>query len=152
VNSYVYRCRWDIAIDNKVDKAGARIDEITATKGTSLRTLILASLLNGTLARAIVQSEKVEIRRGKKASQSADRAPLHSLLLMKALAACPPTMTRLLFDASATRWDWAKVMSRLRSLSRDSNGRSRPSVLDTIQGLTAPPTPRRTKGSKMPVA
>jgi hypothetical protein len=133
-----------------VDKAGARVDEITATKGASIRTLILASLLNGTLARAIIQSEKVEIRQGKKAAQSADRAPLHSLLLMKALAAFHPTITRLLFDASATRWDWANVMSRLRSLSRDSHWRSRPSVLDTIQGLTAPPTPRRTKGSEMP--
>ena len=145
----IYRCRWDIEIDNKVDKEGARIDEIKATKGASIRTLILASLLNGTIARTIVQSEKLEIRRGKTPGQPAEKPPLHTISLMKALAAFHPSITRLLFDAAATRWDWAKVMSRLRSLSEDGNWRSRPSVLDKIQGLTAPPTPRRTKGSKM---
>ena len=145
----IYRCRWDIEIDNKVDKEGARLDEVTATKGTSIRTLLLASLLNATIARAIVQSEKLALRRGKAAHQPADRAPLHAIALMKALAAFHPSITRLLMVETATRWDWAKVMSRLRTLSKDGNWRRRPSVLDTIQGLTAPPAPRRVKGKKL---
>lgn len=145
----IYRCRWDIEIDNKVDKEGARLDEIGATKSHSIRILLMASLLNGTIARAIVQSEKVEIRRNKAPSEPADRAPLHSISLMKALAAFHPTLTRLLLSPHASRWDWARVMSRLRSLAKDGSWRTRPSVLDRIQGLTAPPTPRRSKGSTM---
>lgn len=42
----VYRVRWEIEIDFKVDKAGARLDEISARKGVSVRVLLLASLLN----------------------------------------------------------------------------------------------------------
>ena len=39
----------EIEIDNKVDKAGARLDEISARKGVSVRILLLASLLNTTI-------------------------------------------------------------------------------------------------------
>ena len=54
----LYRIRCKIEVDNKVDKAGARLDEISARKGVSVRILLLASLLNTTIARTIVQSEK----------------------------------------------------------------------------------------------
>src|SRR5215210_5556464 len=96
-----------------------------------------------------VQSEKVDIRRGKAPSEPADRAPLHAILLMKALAAGHSWITRLLFDPDASRTDWSRLMSRLRSMARDINWRSRPSVLDRILGLTAPPVPKRLKGARM---
>ena len=54
----LYRVRWEIGIDNKVDKTGAQIDRITAQKPVSVRILILASLINTTLARIIVQRDK----------------------------------------------------------------------------------------------
>jgi putative transposase len=56
----LYRVRWEIEIDNKLDKTGAHIDRITAQKPVSVSILILASLINSTLARIIVQREKVE--------------------------------------------------------------------------------------------
>jgi putative transposase len=140
----LYRVRWEIEIDNKVDKAGARLDEISARKPVSARILVLATLLNTTIARTIVQSEKLAIVAAKKVpSEPASRAPLHPILLMRALASAHNTVTRLILSPDPVLPEWRKLMSRLRGLGFDPNWRRRPSVLDKIQGLTAPPKPRR---------
>lgn len=140
----IYRVRWEIEIDNKVEKAGARLDEITARTPVSARTLVLASLLNATIARTVVQSEKIAIVSKKKSpSEPAARPPLHPILLMRALAAVHGSIARLLQDDTSEPLEWRKLMSRLRHLGSDPNWRRRPSVLDRIQGLTAPPIARR---------
>ena len=144
----LYRVRWEIEIDNKVEKAGARLDEITARRPVSARVLVLATLLNATIARTIVQSEKLAIVGAKKhPTEPAARPPVHPILLMRALAAAHGTITRLLQDETAEPMQWRKLMSRLRDLGCDPNWRRRPSVLDRIQGLTAPPFPRRARGT-----
>jgi hypothetical protein len=140
----LYRVRWEIEIDNKVDKAGARLDEISARKPVSARILVLATLLNTTIARTVVQSEKLAIVALKKdPSEPAARPPLHPILLMRALASAHGTITRLLLSGTRELPEWRKLMSRLRDFGSDPNWRRRPSVLDRIQGLTAPPKPRR---------
>jgi len=143
----VYRVRWEIEIDNKVEKAGARLDEITARKPVSAKILVLATLLNATIARAIVQSEKLAIVAAKKnVSDPAGQPPLHPILLMRALSSAHGTITRLLWTVEDKPVEWRKLMSRLRELGFDPNWRRRPSVLDRIQGLTAPPGPKRRAG------
>jgi putative transposase len=144
----LYRVRWEIEIDNKVDKSGARLDEIEARKGVSVRILLLASLLNTTIARTIAQSEKLAIRRGRAPAQEAKRPPLHLILLMRALASMNGTVTRMVQhpDAATTDWNW--LMATLRHLAHDPNWRKSPSVLDTIQGLTAPPGRKRNQKAK----
>lgn len=139
----LYRVRWEIETDHKVDKAGARLDEIQARKGVSVRILLLASLLNTTIARTVVQSEKLATRKGRAAGVAADRPPLHPILLMRALAVFHGTVARLLQDASADMTAWNKLLGDLRHLGHDPNWRRRPSVLDSIQGLTAPPGRKR---------
>jgi putative transposase len=143
----VYRVRWEIETDNKVEKAGARLDEITARKPVSAQILVLATLLNATIARTIVQSEKLAVVAAKRTeSDPAPRPPLHPILLMRALSSAHGTITRLLWSAEDCTLEWRKLMSRLRGLGCDPNWRRRPSVLDRIQGLTAPPGPRRRGG------
>jgi putative transposase len=140
----LYRVRWEIEVDNKVDKAGARLDEISARKPVSARILILATLLNTTIARTIVQSEKLAIVAAKAdPSEPASRPPLHPILLMRALASAHGTIVRLFLTDAQEVQEWRKLMSRLRDFGSDPNWRRRPSVLDKIQGLTAPPRPRR---------
>lgn len=145
----LYRIRWEIEIDNKVEKAGARLDEITARTPVSARTLVLATLLNATIARTIVQSEKLAIVGAKKSpAEPAARPPLHPILLMRALAAAHGSIARLLQDDISEPLEWRKLMSLLRHLGSDPNWRRRPSVLDRIQGLTAPPiAPRGRRGA-----
>jgi hypothetical protein len=142
----LYRVRWEIEIDNKVDKAGARLDEITARKPVSAHILVLATLLNTTIARTIVQSEKLAVVAAKKnPTEPASRPPLHPILMMRALASAHGTINRLLQSDTSELPEWRKLMSRLRAFGSDPNWRRRPSVLDRIQGLTAPPKARRTR-------
>lgn len=144
----LYRVRWEIEVDNKIDKSGARLDEIEARKGVSVRILLLASLLNTTISRTIVQSEKLAIRKDRAPAQEAKRPPLHTLLLMRALASMYNTVTRMVLNPNATTTDWKWLMATLRHLSHDPNWRRSPSVLDTIQGLTAPPGRKRNQKAK----
>lgn len=146
----LYRIRWEIEIDNKVDKAGARLDEVAARKEVSVRILLMASLLNTTIARTIVQSEKLAIRKGLAPKDPAPRPPLHPILLTRALAVAHQSIAQLLHDGRANLVEWRKLMSQLRLLGHDPNWRKRPSVLDVIQGLTAPPG--RKRNSKAPRA
>ena len=142
----LYRVRWEIEIDNKVDKAGARLDEITARRPVSARILVLATLLNTTIARTLVQSEKLAVVVAKKdPSEPAARAPLHPILTMRALSSAHGTIIRLLLSDTSELPEWRKLMSRLRDFGSDPNWRRRPSVLDRIQGLTAPPKARRAR-------
>lgn len=142
----LYRIRWEIETDNKVDKAGARLDEVSAKKPVSVHILLLASLLNTTIARTIVQSEKISARRNRAASEKTIRPPLHPILLIRAMAAFHGTIARLLLEPPVTLHagpNWDSVMTSLRHLGHDPNWRRRPSVLDTIQGLSAPPARAR---------
>lgn len=142
----IYRVRWEIEIDNKVDKTGARIDAITARKPVSVRILLLASLVNSVLARIIVQREKLAIVKGK---VQGTRAPLHPIQVVRAMTICQRALLLTLDDQQSTSSDWSKAMVRIRDLGHDPNWRRRPSVLDTIQGLTGEPQPRRVKGKKL---
>lgn len=148
----LYRVRWEIEVDNKVDKAGARLDEITARKGNSVRIMLLASLLNTTIVRTIVQSEKLALRKGRAPSAPADRPPLHPILLMRALAILHGTVARLLQAPDAHQADWNTLLATLRNLGHDPNWRRRPSVLDTIQGLTAAPGRKRNQKASRPAS
>lgn len=139
----LYRIRWEIETDNKVDKAGARLDEISARKGVSIRILLLASLLNTTIARTIVQSEKLAARSGRKPDEPASCPPLHPILVVRALATMHSTVTQLLLSEEERLDDWSRLMAKVRHLGHDPNWRRRPSVLDRVQGLSAPPGRRR---------
>lgn len=146
----IYRVRWEIEIDNKVDKMGTRLDEITARKPVSVRILLLASMLNATLARTIVQHEKLAIVKEKRARKlkAAPRAPLHPIQLVRAMTVCFPLLFELLQRNEPTVFDWNRLMSKLRGLGQDANWRRKPSVLDTLQGLTAPPGRPRNEKAK----
>ena len=145
----IYRVRWEIEIDNKADKAGARLDELEARKPVSARILILASLLNAAIAKTIIQSESVAIIEAKKKpTDPAERGPLHPISLLRWMASAQPTIVRLLLSEQDERFEWIRLMARFREYAADTSWRRRPSVLDVIQGLTAPPLKRIAKGAK----
>ena len=140
----VYRVRWEIELDYKVEKAGARIDEITARTEVSVRILVLATLLNATIARTIVQRDKLAIVAAKPTPDApAGRGAIHPISLMRALSASHANIASLLKGETPKLGGWEAQTHRLRTLSQDPNWRRSPSVLDRIQGLTASPGPKR---------
>lgn len=145
----LYRVRWEIEIDNKVDKAGARIDELTARSPVSVRILVLASLLNTTLARILVQEEKLAIVALKKApDEPAARAPLHPTQVVRVMRFGHAALLSTLKGEPKSIFEWNRIMGNIRNLGHDPNWRRKPSVLDRLQGLTAPALPRRRRGTR----
>lgn len=140
----LYRVRWEIEIDNKVDKTGARIDEITARSPVSVRILCLASLLNTTLARVLVQEEKLAIVAEKSSPDDpAARPPLHPTQVVRVMRFGHAALLATLKGNPPSLFEWNRIMGNIRNLGHDPNWRRKPSVLDKIQGLTAPPMPSR---------
>jgi putative transposase len=141
----IYRVRWEIETDNKVDKAGARLDEIAAQKSTSVRVLLLASMLNASLARIAVHMDKLAIRECMHDDETdvAPRAPMHPTQVLRAMAILRATVASLIGGTETPMLHWNKLAANLRFLGHDPNWRRRPSVLDRLQGLTAPPGPSR---------
>lgn len=150
----LYRVRWEIEIDNKVDKTGAHIDRITAQRPVSVRILILASLINATLARIIVQREKIRLLAKREPNPKTGKTeltepPLHPLQTIRTMRGCVQHVMELILGNRPSRSEWSLLLSRIRLLGHDPNWRRHPSVLDELQGLVATPFPsRNTRGKR----
>ena len=151
--SEIYRVRWEIEIDNRVDKSGARLDEIDAEKPVSVRIMLLASLINATLARIIVHREHVALR-VEMAEEDLDeptRPPLHPILVLRAMATMCALVETLVREGQNAKGDaapddldvWNAKLRDIRALGHDPNWRRRPSVLDRLLGLTGKPARKR---------
>src|SRR6185503_4859446 len=110
------------------------------------------SLLHTTITRLIVHSEKLAIRKDSGRDNPACRAPLHPILVTRALASLRDRIAGLVLDPAPRKQDWRALVDLIRHLGHDPNWRRRPSVLDTMQGLTAPPARRRRERARPPNA
>jgi putative transposase len=151
----LYRVRWEIEVDNKVDKTGAHIDRITAQKPVSVRVLILASLINATLARIIVQREKAALLASREINDQTGafelpRPPLHPIQTVKTMRVCVQRVLDLVQEQAPSLSEWGLLLGLIRHLGHDPNWRRRPSVLDELQGLTGDPLPSRKTRKKRP--
>ena len=137
----LYRARWEIELDNKRDKGGARLDQIGARKEASLLILVYASLLRTMLANHIVY---IDLR-----DRPPTRAPLHGMAVALALNGCAARMEDALVTDDPRLWE--RLASVIRARGHDPNWRRRPSVLDLLRGITAPPgRPRKTRQRDCP--
>lgn len=130
----LYRVRWEIESDNKLDKSGAQLDQIRATTESSVRIQLCAKLLHSLLVDILVHRDNLERVEG----NIARRAPLHRLVLAYAIRGCHLHLLASHLDESTPDEQWEWLAGRLSNDARDPNWRSRPSVLDRLLGLTAP--------------
>lgn len=137
----LYRARWEIECDNKRDRAGARLDQIRGRKRESVIALVYASLLRTILANHLVY---IDLR-----DRPPKRAPLHGQAMALALSANNQLLLLAIeMDEPAI---WNRAARVLRARAHDPNCRRRPSILDQLLGLTAPPgRPRRARQRDCP--
>jgi hypothetical protein len=140
----LYRLRWEIERDNKLNKSDFSMDDMDCRKGCSARTLVYGALLGSVLVNRVVHQDH---REKATASVPATTGPMHArLVAMVLMAGCQTLATALLEPETTTAW--VGLASRLES-ARDPNWRRRPSVLDTMLGFVAPPG--RSRRAKTPV-
>lgn len=143
----LYRVRYEIELDNKLDKSTARLDQIRATTVSSVKILLCAALLHSLLADLLAHEHLLK----RVAEKSVRTPPLHPMLVAHVLR----THHALLLDALSlprTRQaTWDTLANTIVRHGYDPNWRRRPSVLDRIRGMTAPKgRPRRRRMQHCP--
>jgi hypothetical protein len=130
----LYRVRYEIEIDNKLDKSGAQLDQIRATTESSVRIQLAAKLLHSLIVDVLIHKDNLErIQNG-----HACRGPLHRLALSYAIRSRHALLVAALLCINTSSEHWERLANLISNDGRDPNWRKRPSVLDMILGLTAP--------------
>jgi len=130
----LYRIRWEIELDNKLDKCGAQLDQIRATTESSVRIQLAAKLLHSMIVNLLIHRDNLE----RVESGRARRAPLHRLSLAYSIRARHAILVAALMMTDTPLEQWDNLAGQIIEDGRDPNWRSRPSVLDKLLGLTAP--------------
>jgi putative transposase len=147
----IYRIRWEIELANKLDKTVNRLDETTATKATSVRIMLHASLLASTIAAIAVHLHHLQTR--PKPGASRKQAPLHPMAVAKVFDRKADTIADAMDlddrgDTAAAMLFWDRLALALQRSGEDPNWRRRPSTLDRLRGTK--PTPARKKSKPGP--
>jgi hypothetical protein len=133
----LYRVRWEIESDNKLDKSGFRLDDINAQTGAAVRALVDASIVSSILICLLVHRHRAGLPRSK--------PPLHPQLLAKQMAiACFRAAAAMSLEGKAAKAEW-DFLAGLFSYHTDPNWRRRPSVLDQLRGWKIIAVKRKTK-------
>jgi hypothetical protein len=147
--SDLYRVRWEIELDNRLDKGVAQLDQVRATTASSVRILLYASLLHFLLVDVLVHHDRLALARRDKSDPP--RPPLHPITLGFALrnTSLLLAVMHVTLDIPQTMWD--SVARMLRVVAEDPNWRGRPSIMDQLRGQIAPPgRPRRRRLDQCP--
>lgn len=136
----LYRVRYEIELDNKLDKSTARLDQIRATTVSSVKILLCAALMHSLLADLLAHEHLLK----RVAENSVRTPPLHPMLVAHVLRTCHMLLLDALSLPHTPQATWDALANTIVRHGYDPNWRRRPSVLDRIRGVTAPAgRPRR---------
>jgi hypothetical protein len=137
----LYRVRWEIENNNKLDKSSHRLDEIDAERGPAVRAMVHASLISSVIVNAIVHAHN---RATPTKNDRRTRPPLHAGLVARMLATAAFRIAGAfeLHGDEATQ-EWEKIAAIIIHTGEDPNWRSRPSILDQLRGWTVASTPKK---------
>ena len=143
----LYRVRWEIETNNKLDKSSHRLEQIDAKRGAAARAMVHASLISSVLVNSIVHAHN-RVTPTKTAQRT--RPPLHAGLVARMLA----TAAFRIADAYERDGDdalveWTKLAEIIVHTGEDPNWRARPSVLDQLRGWSPAPAAKRKLSSRM---
>jgi putative transposase len=146
----IYRIRWEVELSMKLDKTVNRLDETTATKGTSVRIMMHASLLASTIAAIAVHLYHLQTR--PKSEGARKVAPLHPMAVAKVFDRKADAIAEAMDsddrgDTTTAMLFWDKVALALQRGGEDPNWKRRPSTLDRMRGTKPTPARKRAKST-----
>ena len=137
--SDLYRVRWEIEGDNKLDKSCSQLDEILAQKGASVRALVHASVVSSALACIIAHRHRLATRPAQGEPAVRTRPPLHPRAVALAMATAAQSLAAAsALRGAAARAEWNRLAKYLVHLGEDADWRSKPSILDQLRGWPPP--------------
>jgi putative transposase len=137
----IYRVRWEIEINNKLDKSSHRLDEIDARKPAAVHALIHATIIASTLVGLIVHRHHLAIAQS--SSTTRTQPPLHHGLVARMLATCAFRISDALqLHGSEADAEWEHLAAVIVHAGKDPNWRRKPSILDQFRGWKILPSSR----------
>jgi Transposase DDE domain len=137
----IYRVRWEIESNNKLDKSSHRLDEIDARRPAAVNAMVHASMISSVLVGLIAHRYNLDIAR--RGGRVRTEPPLHHGLVARMLATCAVRIADVIdWPAARANSEWQHVADVLVHAGRDPNWRRRPSVLDQIRGWKPAPRTR----------
>jgi putative transposase len=144
----LYRVRWEIESDNKLDKSCSRLDEIGAQSGPAVRALVHASIVSSMLACLLAHHHRVHETVPPEAGAERTVAPIHPQSLLRMMGAASSSIaTALALTGPAAVAEWDRIAGYLEHLGKDPNWRRSPSILDQLRGWAI--TPGRPRNAKL---
>ena len=146
--SDIYRVRWEIESDNKLDKSCHHLDEVAAETGPAARALVHASLVSSMLACFIAHRYRLKEKRPSRPGTERKVAPIHPQALARAMG-CAALDIANAFEMAGVeaRRKWTDIAEYLQHLGKDPNWRRSPSILDQLRGWKI--TPGRPKSARL---
>ncbi len=140
----LYRVRWEIESDNKLDKSCLNLDKIGARTGPAVRALIHASLIGSIMVGLLAHHHRRRETQPAKAGAERTVPPIHPQSLARAVGFAAQSIAaamELTGDKAKKRWQ--ELADYLEHLGKDPNWRCRPSVLDQLRGWKISPGRKR---------
>jgi hypothetical protein len=139
----LYRVRWEIEMDNKLDKSSCRLDEITAKTAASARALVHASMIASIIVCLLTHRHRLRSAPPPKHGAERKAPPIHAQSIVRAIAWGAPAIAQAL-ELQGAQADayWEARAERFNSYT-DPNWRNRPSVLDQMRGWKISPAKKR---------
>ncbi|HRC58919.1 MAG TPA: IS4 family transposase [Kofleriaceae bacterium] len=149
--SDLYRVRWEIESDNKLDKSCFHLDSITAQTPHAVRALVHASMVGSMIANLIAHRHRMT-EAPSTAEQPRTQPPIHPQVMGRAMGSASMLIAAAMDmqgPEADLKWQW--IADHLYHLGKDPNWRRRPSILDQLRGWPiAPGRPRKARLSSRP--
>lgn len=141
----LYRVRWEIEQNNKLDKSCHRLDEIDARRPEAVRALLHASMIASIIVCLIAHKQQMIEKRPARPGTDRKTAPIHPQTLSRMVGVMALDLAVLMrSQGQSAREGWKRAADLLVSQGRDPNWRRRPSILDQLRGWKiSPGQPRK---------
>ncbi len=145
----LYRLRWEIESDNKLDKSCHKLDKIDAVTPESVRIVLRAALTASILVNLIVH--RAHLKEGlRKRTLVRTRPPLHPMALARMMGAAALMIAHAMREETPGGPAWNGLVVSLLGNARDPNWRHAPSVHDQLRGYASPGPARAKRGRRTP--
>ena len=140
----LYRVRWEIESDNKLDKSGLRLDEIGARTLPAVHALVHASMVASIMVCLLAHHHRRREAPPPRRGAERTKPPIHPQGIARMIAVAAVSIARAFeLRGKAATEEWNRL-AELFNHETDPNWRNRPSVLDQMRGWRiSPGRPRR---------
>lgn len=145
--SAIYRVRWEIESNNKLDKSSHRLHEIDARMPAAVRALVHATMVSSMIVNLIVHRYSLGI--AERCEDIRTEAPLHAGLVARMLSQCSLSIAQAFeLEGPNAEAEWERLAGAIVHVGKDPNWRQKPSILDQLRGWKIVPSRRKARKTR----